>query len=132
LAGSVLVTTPQEVALTDVRKAYNMFDQLHVPCLGIVENMSYFVCSNCNEKHEIFGSGGGRALAERYQVPLLGSIPLSISVREGGDLGVPIVVGAPESAQAKAFLEVAGNVAAQISIGALKANKPLPVLKVQG
>ncbi len=132
LAGAVLVTTPQEVALSDVRKAYNMFDQLHVPCLGIVENMSYFVCSNCNEKHDIFGSGGGRALAERYQVPLLGSIPLSISVREGGDLGVPIVVGAPESAQAKAFLDVAGNVAAQISIGALKANKPLPVLKVQG
>lgn len=132
LAGAVLVTTPQEVALSDVRKAYNMFDQLHVPCLGLVENMSYFICHKCDEKHFIFGEGGGRALAERYGVPLLGTIPLSESVREGGDLGVPIVVGAPDSAQARAFKDVAGNVAAQISIGALKANKALPVLNLRG
>lgn len=131
LAGAVLVTTPQEVSLTDVRKAYNMFDQLHVPCLGIVENMSYFVCSNCSERHEIFGHGGGEALAERYGVPFLGAIPLSISVREGGDLGIPIVVGAPESPQARGFREVAQNVAAQVSINAIKANKALPVLNLR-
>jgi ATP-binding protein involved in chromosome partitioning len=131
LAGSVLVTTPQEVALSDVRKAFNMFDQLHVPCLGIVENMSYFVCPNCSERHEIFGHGGGEALAERFSVPFLGAIPLSVSVREGGDLGVPIVVGAPESPQAKAFREVAQNVAAQVSIAAIKANKVLPVLNLK-
>lgn len=131
LAGSVLVTTPQEVSLGDVRKAYNMFDQLHVPCLGIVENMSYFVCPNCSERHEIFGHGGGEALAERYGVPFLGGIPLSISVREGGDLGIPIVVGAPNSPQAQGFKQVAQNVAAQISIGAIKANKALPVLNLK-
>jgi len=131
LAGSVLVTTPQEVALSDVRKAFNMFDQLHVPCLGIVENMSYFVCPNCSERHEIFGYGGGEALAERNGVPFLGSIPLSISVREGGDLGIPIVVGAPASPQAESFRKVAQNVAAQVSIAAIKANKALPVLNLK-
>jgi ATP-binding protein involved in chromosome partitioning len=131
LAGAVLVTTPQEVSLGDVRKAYNMFDQLHVPCLGIVENMSYFVCPNCSERHEIFGHGGGEALAERYGVPFLGAIPLSVSVREGGDLGIPIVVGAPDSPQAKAFRDVAQNIAAQVSIAAIKANKALPVLNLK-
>jgi len=131
LAGAVLVTTPQEVSLSDVRKAYNMFDQLHVPSLGIVENMSYFVCSNCAERHEIFGHGGGEALAERYGVPFLGAIPLSVSVREGGDLGIPIVVGAPDSPQAKAFRDVAQQVAAQVSIAAIKANKSLPVLNLK-
>lgn len=131
LAGAVLVTTPQEVSLSDVRKAYNMFEQLHVPCLGIVENMSYFVCSNCSERHEIFGHGGGESLADRYGVPFLGGIPLSIGVREGGDLGIPIVVGAPSSPQAEAFRAVAQNVAAQISINAIKANKTLPVLNVR-
>jgi ATP-binding protein involved in chromosome partitioning len=132
LAGAVLVTTPQEVALGDVRKAYNMFEQLHVPCLGIVENMSYFVCSNCDEHHYIFGNGGGEALAARYDVPFLGAIPLSIGVREGGDLGVPIVVGAPGSQQANAFRQVAQNVAAQVSISAIKSNKALPVLNMKG
>jgi ATP-binding protein involved in chromosome partitioning len=125
------VTTPQEVSLGDVRKAYNMFEQLHVPCLGVVENMSYFVCPNCDERHEIFGHGGGEALADRYAVPFLGAIPLSVGVREGGDLGIPIVVGAPASPQAAAFREVAQNVAAQVSIAAIKANKALPVLNLK-
>jgi ATP-binding protein involved in chromosome partitioning len=131
LAGAILVTTPQEVSLSDVRKAYNMFEQLHVPILGIVENMSYFICPNCSERHEIFGHGGGEALAERYGVPFLGAIPLSISVREGGDLGIPIVIGAPESPQARAFREVAQKVAAQVSIAAIKANRALPVLNLR-
>jgi len=131
LAGSVLVTTPQEVSLSDVRKAYNMFDQLHVPCLGIVENMSYFICSNCKERHEIFGHGGGEALAERYGVPFLGGIPLSLSIREAGDLGMPIVVAAPESPQGRAFRQIAENVAAQVSIAAIKSNRQLPVLNLK-
>ncbi|MFN7945735.1 MAG: iron-sulfur cluster carrier protein ApbC [Blastocatellia bacterium] len=131
MAGAVLVTTPQEVSLGDVRKAYNMFDQLHVPVLGVVENMSYFICPNCTERHFIFGHGGGEALAARYDVPFLGAVPLSLSVREGGDLGIPIVVGAPESAQAQAFREVAQNVAAQISIQAIKSNRTLPVLNLK-
>src|SRR5581483_9959736 len=131
MAGAVLVTTPQEVSLGDVRKAYNMFDQLHVPVLGVVENMSYFVCPNCSERHFIFGQGGGEALASRYDVPFLGAIPLSLSVREGGDLGIPIVVGAPESEQAQAFRAVAQNVAAQISIQAIRTSRTLPVLNLK-
>ncbi len=131
LAGAVLVTTPQEVALSDVRKAYSMFEQLNVPVLGIVENMSFFECPNDGAKFFIFGNGGGEALAERYGVPFLGGIPIAINIREGGDLGVPIVVSAPNSPQAQAFRNVAQNVAAQISINAIKADKALPVLNLK-
>ncbi|HMV51184.1 MAG TPA: Mrp/NBP35 family ATP-binding protein, partial [Blastocatellia bacterium] len=130
IAGAVLVTTPQEVALGDVRKAYNMFDQLHVPVLGVVENMSYFECAH-GEKYFIFGNGGGEALAARYDVPFLGAVPIAMSIREGGDLGVPVVVSDPQSPQAKAFMQVAQNVAAQISIAAIKSNKTLPVLNLK-
>jgi ATP-binding protein involved in chromosome partitioning len=131
VAGVVLVTTPQEVALTDVRKAHNMFEQLNVPVLGIVENMSYFECPNDGDKFFIFGHGGGEALADRYGVPFLGGIPIAINIREGGDLGVPIVISQPDSPQAKAFTQVAQNVAAQVSIQAIKANKTLPVLNLK-
>jgi len=127
--GAVLVTTPQEVAMADVRKAYNMFEQVHIPVLGIVENMSYFICPNCSEEHHIFGSGGGEVLANRFKTSLLGRIPLSTSVREAGDSGVPIVVGQPESVQAIAFNEVADNVAAQVSIAAMKGSG-LPVISI--
>jgi len=130
VAGAVLVTTPQEVALSDVRKAYSMFEQLHVPILGIVENMSYFECAH-GERYHIFGNGGGEALAERYGVPFLGSVPIAMSIREGGDLGVPVVISQPESPQAKAFSTVAQQVAAQVSIEALKAQKALPVLNMK-
>lgn len=114
--GAVLVTTPQEVAMGDVRKAFHMFEQVHVPVLGIVENMSYFVCDNCSKQHAIFGSGGGEELAARLSTRLLGQVPLSIAVREGGDNGVPILVGAPDGPQAGAFISIAENVATQVSI----------------
>jgi len=127
--GAVLVTTPQEVAMADVRKAFNMFDQVQIPVLGIVENMSYFVCPNCSEQHDIFGSGGGELLAKRFGTPLLGQIPLSISVREAGDIGIPIVVGAPRSRQAEAFRQIAENVAAQVSIAAMK-GAALPIISI--
>jgi ATP-binding protein involved in chromosome partitioning len=125
--GAVLVTTPQEVSMADVRKAFNMFEQVHIPVLGIVENMSYFVCPNCSEHHQIFGIGGGEELAKRFNIVLLGQVPLSINVREGGDSGVPIVVGAPESSQAIAFTQIAENVATQISLLALK-SPGLPII----
>jgi ATP-binding protein involved in chromosome partitioning len=131
LAGAVLVTTPQEVALGDVRKAYNMFEQLHVPVLGVVENMSYFECPNDGAKFFIFGNGGGEALAERFDLPFLGAIPIAINIREGGDLGIPVVISQPGGPQAKAFQNVAQNVAAQISIAAMKANKVLPILNLK-
>lgn len=125
--GAVLVTTPQEVAMADVRKAYNMFEKVHIPVLGIVENMSYFVCPNCSERHAIFGSGGGEELARRFKTNLLGQVPLSLAVREGGDAGVPIVIGDPESLHAKAFMQIAENVASEIGVAAMKGGG-LPVI----
>ena len=125
--GAVLVTTPQEVAMGDVRKAYNMFQQVHIPVIGIVENMSYFVCPNCSERHAIFGEGGGKELARRFDGNLLGQVPISINIREGGDIGIPIVVGAPDSPQALAFKEIAENVATQVSVNASKGGG-LPII----
>jgi len=115
LTGGVVVTTPQDVALADARKAIMMFKQVDVGVLGIVENMSYFVCSHCGERTDIFSHGGGQATAERYGVPFLGRIPLETEIREGGDQGTPIVIGRPETASAKAFMEMGGALAARIS-----------------
>ncbi len=116
LTGAVIVTTPQDIALIDARRAIKMFEEVKVPVAGIVENMSYFICPHCNEKTEIFSRGGGERTSERYKVPLLGSIPLDVAIREGGDAGRPIVESAPESAQAGAFLRIAEAVAARISV----------------
>ncbi|MCA1629212.1 MAG: Mrp/NBP35 family ATP-binding protein [Acidobacteria bacterium] len=123
--GAVLVTTPQEVAVADVRRALRMFETVAVPILGIVENMSYFVAPDTGTRYDIFGAGGGQKLAEAYGVPFLGAVPLGLEVREGGDRGVPVVVGQPESVQAKAFRHVAEEVARQVSIEAMK-----PELKI--
>lgn len=118
--GAVLVTTPQEVALIDVRRALRMFETVAVPVLGIVENMSYFIAPDTGNRYNIFGEGGGQRLADQYGVPFLGSVPLGIEVREGGDKGVPVVVSQPESPQAQAFRHVAEEVARQVSIEAMK------------
>jgi ATP-binding protein involved in chromosome partitioning len=118
--GAVLVTTPQEVAVMDVRRALRMFETVAVPVLGVVENMSYFVAPDTGVRYNIFGEGGGQKLAEQYGVPFLGAIPLGLEVREGGDSGVPVVVSQPESAQALAFRRVAEEVARQVSIEAMK------------
>ncbi len=118
--GAVLVTTPQEVAVMDVRRALRMFETVSVPVLGVVENMSYFVAPDTGTRYNIFGEGGGEKLAEQYGVPFLGAIPMGIEVREGGDKGVPIVVSQPDSPQAAAFRHVAEEVARQVSIEAMK------------
>ena len=97
-----------------------MFETVAIPILGIVENMSYFIAPDTGNRYDIFGQGGGERLANMYGVPFLGSIPLGISVREGGDKGVPVVVSEPESAQALAFKHVAEEVARQVSIEAMK------------
>jgi ATP-binding protein involved in chromosome partitioning len=114
-AGAVLVTTPQDVALADVVRAKQMFDKVHIPLLGIVENMSQFVCPHCQGVTEIFDHGGGRKAAEVMGIPFLGEIPLELKVRQGGDKGVPVVVGQPDSLEAKAFMELAKTVAGRIS-----------------
>jgi ATP-binding protein involved in chromosome partitioning len=118
--GAVLVTTPQEVALADVRRALRMFEAVNVPVLGVVENMSYFVAPDTGARYNIFGEGGGQRLSEEYGVPFLGAVPLGIRVREGGDRGVPVVVSDPDSPQAQAFRSVAEEVARQVSIEAMK------------
>ncbi|WP_315790385.1 Mrp/NBP35 family ATP-binding protein [Fischerella sp. JS2] len=120
MAGAVIVTTPQTVALLDSRKGLRMFQQLNVPVLGIVENMSYFIPPDMPEKqYDIFGSGGGSKTAAELGVPLLGCIPLEISTRIGGDSGVPILVADPDSASAQAFKAIAQTIAAKVSIAAL-------------
>jgi ATP-binding protein involved in chromosome partitioning len=118
--GAVLVTTPQNVAVADVRRALRMFETVAVPVLGIVENMSYFVAPDTGTRYNIFGEGGGQKLAETYHVPFLGAVPLGIEVREGGDQGIPVVVSHPDSPQAVAFRRVAEEVARQVSIEAMK------------
>jgi ATP-binding protein involved in chromosome partitioning len=118
--GAVLVTTPQDVSVADVRRALRMFETVAIPVLGVVENMSYFIAPDTGNRYDIFGEGGGQRLAETYGVPFLGAIPLGIEVREGGDKGVPVVVSNPGSAEARAFRHVAEEVARQVSIEAMK------------
>lgn len=119
--GAVLVTTPQAVSLSDVRRALKMFEQVSIPVLGVIENMSYFVPPDMPDKrYDIFGTGGGQTLADEYGIKLLGEVPLGMEVRSGGDAGVPVVIGNPDSPQAIAFRTVAEEVARQISIEAMK------------
>jgi ATP-binding protein involved in chromosome partitioning len=121
LSGVVMVTTPQDVALLDVRKALGMFRKLNVPILGIVENMSYFIAPDTGRRYGIFGEGGGQRVADEFGVPLLGQIPLEMETREGGDAGVPITVGKPDSAQAQAFRKIASAAVARVeAVAALK------------
>jgi ATP-binding protein involved in chromosome partitioning len=107
--GAIIVTTPQEVASGDALRGAKMFERVAVPVLGIVENMSYFICPNCEAKHTIFGSGGGKRLADELNVPLLGEIPFFPGVLSGGDRGEPIVVSEPETPAAQALFELAGR-----------------------
>ncbi|HVR73949.1 MAG TPA: Mrp/NBP35 family ATP-binding protein [Planctomycetota bacterium] len=115
ISGAVIVTTPQDVSLLDARKGLLMFRQLRVPVLGILENMSYFLCPHCNERTDIFRHGGGRKASEEMGTPFLGEIPIDPGVPIGGDTGIPIVVDNPESPAAKAYIEFAGRVAALLS-----------------
>ncbi len=114
-SGAVLVTTPQDVALADVVRAKQMFDKLAIPILGIVENMTQFICPHCGKGTHIFSEGGGRRAADLMAMTFLGEIPLELKVRIGGDRGLPVVVGHPESAEAIGFMDLAQRVAARIS-----------------
>lgn len=109
LRGAITVTTPQEVALHDVRKGMMMFQKVNVPILGIIENMSYFVCGHCSHRTEIFSHGGGRQAAEKLGIPFLGEIPIDPAIRTGGDAGMPIMIADPGSPQALAFQKIAAT-----------------------
>ena len=120
VTGAVIVSTPQDVALNVAQKAIAMFKKLNVPILGVIENMSAFVCSHCGTREEIFGSGGARQTAERTRLPFLGDIPLETALRKASDAGTPIVLSDPSSPVAQAFTRVAQQLAAQASIRAMQ------------
>ncbi len=130
MTGAVVVSTPQDVSTADVGRAIQMFTTLKVPNLGLVENMSYFLCPHCGERTEIFGHGGARALAERMQIPFLGEIPLDARIREGGGPGVPIMISQPDSPLAAVYRDVASHLAGQVSIRNFKQASFIPLRTV--
>ena len=120
ITGILVVTTPQDVASYVAVKAVSMFEKLNVPIIGVVENMSHFVCPNCDDKHYIFGEGGAKKISEQFKMPFLGEIPLNSGIMSGSDLGKPIMMTNPDSPSAEAFRKSAKNIAAQCSIIASK------------
>jgi ATP-binding protein involved in chromosome partitioning len=130
VAGAIVVTTPQLVSLADTRRAVAMYKKLNIPTLGLVENMSYFVCRNCREEADIFGHGGGERLAADLGIPFLGGVPIYQPIREGSDRGVPLVISEPNSPAAQAFMAVAERAAAQVSIASYsRPTIPLTVVR---
>ncbi|MEM9632740.1 MAG: iron-sulfur cluster carrier protein ApbC [Pseudomonadota bacterium] len=126
LAGAVIVSTPQDLALIDARKGLNMFKRVDVPVLGIVENMSYFLCPDCGGRHDIFGHGGARAEAERLGVPFLGEVPLTMKIRETSDAGTPVVVSEPDGPMARIYKDIATKVVAGIQQSAASQDRAAP------
>jgi ATP-binding protein involved in chromosome partitioning len=126
LTGGVIVTTPQDVALLDVKRGITMFQHVNAPVLGVIENMSYHICSGCGDRAEIFGHGGGEAMARQFKVPFLGEIPLVREIREAADTGAPIVVANPDHPQSLAFRAIAERILAEI---AARAAEELPVVQ---
>jgi ATP-binding protein involved in chromosome partitioning len=129
VSGAVVVTTPQTVSVADTRRAVRMYQKLNVPMLGLVENMSHFVCPGCSHESDIFGKGGGEMLASELSVPFLGRIPIYEPIRIGGDTGVPIAVGEPNSPAARAFRTAAEQLAAQLSIASYK-KSAIPLIPI--
>ena len=134
-AGAIVVTTPQQVSLADSRRAIRMYQKLNIPTLGLVENMSFYECTNCHHEAQIFGHGGGEEIAGQLSVPFLGRLPLYQPIRVGGDRGIPLVIAEPDSAGTKAFMDVAEAVMSQLAIAAHKnavANKgKIPLIQVK-
>ena len=130
VAGAIVVTTPQQVSLADSRRALAMYRKLNIPALGIVENMSHFVCPGCSHESDIFGHGGGERMAVELGVPFLGRVPLYQPIREGSDKGVPLLVADPDSPAARAIVQVAERAAAQVSIASYsRPTIPLTVVR---
>jgi ATP-binding protein involved in chromosome partitioning len=130
VAGAIVVTTPQQVSLADSRRAVAMYKKLNIPTLGIVENMAYFACPSCQHESDIFGHGGGEAMATELGVPFLGRVPIYQPIREGGDTGVPLMVSEPDSPASRAFMAAAERTAAQVSIASYsRPTIPLTVVR---
>jgi ATP-binding protein involved in chromosome partitioning len=122
------VTTPQQVSLADSRRAVAMYKKLNIPTLGVIENMSYFVCPECRHESDIFGNGGGELMASELGMPFIGRIPIYQPIREGSDAGVPLMISEPDSVAARAFMAAAERTAAQVSIASY--NRPTIPLTV--
>jgi ATP-binding protein involved in chromosome partitioning len=131
VAGAVLVTTPQKVSLADTRRAVAMYKKLNITPLGLIENMSYFVCPNCRHEADIFGHGGGEELAGQLGVPFIGRIPVYQPIREGSDAGVPLMISEPDSPAAQAFLTAAERTAAQVSLASYNRATTIPLTVVR-
>lgn len=134
VSGAVVVTTPQTVSVADTRRAVRMYQKLNIPTLGLVENMSHFVCPSCSHESDIFGKGGGEALAGEMSIPFLGRIPIYEPIRVGGDTGVPVTIGEPKSVAAQAFRHAAERLAAQIAVtnhAAASVKRPIPLTQVR-
>jgi ATP-binding protein involved in chromosome partitioning len=130
VTGAVIVTTPQDIALLDAKKGLKAFEKVNVPVLGIIENMATHVCSNCGHEEHIFGAGGGARMAAQYGVPLLGSLPLDIRIREQADGGNPTVVAMPDSDLTARYREIARNTAAHLSLQAERDMTGVPNIRV--
>ncbi len=131
VSGAVIVTTPQDIALLDARKGLKMFEKVNVPVLGVVENMSTHICSQCGHEEHIFGEGGGARMAEQYDIDLLGSLPLDIRIREQADGGKPTVVADPDGALATSYREIARNIAARLSLQSEDSPSRFPKIVVE-
>jgi ATP-binding protein involved in chromosome partitioning len=131
VTGAVIVTTPQDLALLDARRAYEMFRKVNVPILGVVENMSLHICSQCGHAEPIFGEGGGKQLAEQYAISLLGALPLDLAIREQTDSGKPTVAAHPESENAKHYLAIAKQLIAKLSLQINADSRKFPKIVIQ-
>ncbi len=131
VTGAVIVTTPQDIALLDARKGLKMFEKVEVPVLGIIENMSIHICSNCGHEEHIFGAGGGERMAEEYDVDLLGALPLDMSIREGTDEGKPTVVADPDGRITQIYRDIARRMAAKLSLKAKDFSGSFPKIVIQ-
>lgn len=131
VTGAVIVTTPQDIALLDARKGLKMFEKVGIPILGIVENMSTHICSNCGHAEAIFGAGGGEKMCEEYQVDFLGGLPLTMAIREQADSGKPTVVADPEGAIAQNYKAIARKIAIKVAEKAKDMSSKFPTITVQ-
>jgi ATP-binding protein involved in chromosome partitioning len=131
VAGAVVVTTPQQVSLADSRRAVAMYKKLNIPPIGIIENMSHFVCPSCRHESDIFGQGGGERMAKELGVPFIGRIPIYQPIREGGDNGIPLLISEPDSPASRAFISAAEQLAAQVSIASYNRTTTIPLIPVQ-
>jgi ATP-binding protein involved in chromosome partitioning len=131
VSGAIIVTTPQDIALLDAKKGFKMFEKVEVPVLGIVENMSIHICSNCGHEEHIFGEGGGQRMSEEYDVDFLGALPLDLRIREETDSGKPTVVAEPDSRISEIYREIARRAAAKLSLQAKNYAAKFPQIVIQ-